>query len=258
MERIRRKIILTGQRPDSKNLTLDGFQFSNNQYLIFDPISLFAEIDWTDYANNEDVLNFIYGKLFDEFVIENKPMLCYWPKVDFPDSHWFGLLQLANRSGVAIEINFLNETGTNDEEIPEVLQHTWKEFLLEMMESLSEDIKLNEGLEEIAFLKSSDLSITIFSQRVEDKLSYFFVNSSEAIFDFQPQYEFEKLENVNYVEEFESFERLLEKIQNQNKLVLFESSFFDTTLEKVYFNTIRENNYDINLIQDWQKSYSLN
>jgi ribosome assembly protein YihI (activator of Der GTPase) len=84
------------------------------------------------------------------------------------------------------------------------------------------------------------------------------VNSSEAIFDFQPQYEFEKLENVNYVEEFESFERLLEKIQNQNNLVLFESSFFDTTLEKVYFNTIRENNYDINLIQDWQKSYSLN
>lgn len=191
---------------------MDGFQFSNNQYQIFDPISLFAEIDWTDYANNEDVLNFIYGKLFDEFVIENKPMLCYWPKGDFPESHWFGLFQLANSVGIGIEINFLNESGTNGEEITEAFQHTWKEFLLEMTESLSEDIKLNEGLEEIAFLKSSNLSIIIFSQRVKDKLSYLFVNFLGAIFDFPTQYEYKRLENVNYVEEFECFKRIVDKI----------------------------------------------
>jgi hypothetical protein len=258
MKRSRRKIILTGQRPDSRNLTLDGFEFSNNQHLIFDPISLFAEIDWTDYDNNVDVLNLIYGKLFDEFVMESKPMLCYWPKNNFPDTHWFNLLQLANSAGVGIEINFLNESIINDEEIPEALQDAWKKFVLEMMESLSDDIKLNEGLEEIASLKSRDLSITIFSQKNQNKLNYFFVTSSQAIFDFQPQYEFEKAKDINYVEEFASFEKLLEKIQGQNNLVIFESSFFNTALEKVYFNTIRKNNYDINLIQEWQKSYSLN
>jgi len=138
----------------SKKQLSEWTQFSNNQYLIFDPIPLFAEIDWTDYDNNVDVLNLIYGKLFDEFVVENKPMLCYWPRNNFPATHWFNLLQLANSAGVGIEINFLNETNTNDEEIPEALQDAWKKFLLEMMESLSDDIKLNEGLEEIAYLKS--------------------------------------------------------------------------------------------------------
>lgn len=102
------------------------------------------------------------------------------------------------------------------------------------------------------------MSKIIFSQKNQDKLNYFFVTSSQAIFDFQPQYEFGKAKNINYVKEFASFKKLLEKIQSQNNLVIFESSFFNTALEKVYFNTIRENNYDINLIQEWQKSYSLN
>lgn len=258
MKRIRRKIILTGQRSDAMNLTLDGFRFLSNEYLYFDPISLFAEVDWTSYENNVDTLNLIYGKLFDEFVIENKTLVCYWPSSNFPDSHWFDLLSLAAKASVAIEINYLNEGSKTEGEIPEDLQHTWKKFILEMVASLAEDIKINEGLEEIAQLNSSDQSISIYCQKDSGIYKYFYLTSTQEIFQFEPQYEFEKKENIDYVEEFEDFEKLVEQIQSKIDLSLFESSFFNVSLEKIYFNVILKKDFHINLIQNWMKNYSLN
>jgi len=258
MKRIRRKIILTGQRSDTMNLTLDGFQFLNNEYLYFDPVSLFAEVDWTSYENNVETLNHVYSKLFDEFVIENKTLVCYWPSSNFPDSHWFELLNLAAKASVAIEINYLNEGENITEEIPEELQHTWKKFILEMVSSLSEDIKLNEGLEEIAHLKKGDQSIIIYCHKYLESFKYFYLRSTQKIFQFEPQYEFEKQVNIDYVEEFDDFESLVEQIQRETDLSLFETSFFNSTLEKIYFNSIRKLGFHINLIQNWVENYSLN
>lgn len=258
MKRVRRKIILTGQRSSSMNMTLDGFQFLSKEYLYFDPVSLFSEIDWTNYEDSVDTLNHIYSKLFDEFVIENKTLVCYWPSSNFPDSHWFDLLSLAAKSSVSIEINYLNEDKNITEEIPEELQHTWKKFILEMVDSLSDDIKLNEGLEEVAHLKSTDQSIIIYCQKNLEINKYFYLTSSQDIFQFEPQYEFEKKENIDYLEEFNDFESLVEQIQRKTDLSSFESSFFNVALEKIYFNAILKMDSHINLIQNWVKNYSLN
>ena len=84
------------------------------------------------------------------------------------------------------------------------------------------------------------------------------MTSSQEIFQFEPQYEFDKKENIDYLEEFNDFESLVEQIQRKTDLSSFESSFFNAALEKIYFNAILKMDSHINLIQNWVKNYSLN
>jgi hypothetical protein len=258
MERSRRTIILTGKRLALPQLTLDPFNSLENDYLFFDPVSLFNEIDWTSAIQESSIINFIYEKIFDGFLIENKTLVCYWPTTDFPDSQWFSLLEFAKKAGIRMELNYFNEERNAQDEIPKELQTNWKELILELIESISNDLILNEGLVEIAQLKSTQSSITIFSQNEGDKLSYFYLTSDQEIFEFEPQYAFEKSENSNYVSVFEEFEDLLVSIQADIDLASYTVNFLDSKLEKVYFNSLMRKNMNVNLIQNWMKSYFLN
>ena len=258
MERNRRKIILTGRRMELTQLSLDCFNSLENNYLFFDPVTLFEEIDWTSGIQEPSVLNYIYEKFFDGFLIENKTLVCYWPTTDFPDSQWFSLLEPAKKAGIRMELNYLNEERSAQDEIPMELQTNWKDLILELIESISNDLILNEGLVEIALLKNTYSSITIFSQTEGDKLSYFYLTSAEEIFEFEPQYEFEKSENSNYVSVFEDFENLLEAIQSKIDLASYTVDFLDSKLEKVYFNSLMKKNINVNLIENWMGSYFLN
>jgi len=258
MERTRRKIILTGNRFDPKRFTLDGFQLVNNEYLIFDPIELFKELDWTSYENSVQVINQIYSKLFNDFVLENKIMVCYWPTTNFPDNQWFELLSHIKKAGITMEANYLIAEGIDNEELPTLLQATWKDLVLEMLESISEDIILNEQLEEIVQLRNGQYSISIFSQVQNDHISYFYISSAQEVLEFAPQYEFEKTRDSRYVELFLSFELLLEAIQTNVELSDFTVEFLDHSFEKIYFNSIFKKKVDFNLIEHWVENYSLN
>ena len=258
MERSRRKIILTGKRWELTQLTLDHFNSLENEYLFFDPVSLFNEIDWTSGLQEASVLNYIYEKIFDGFLIGNKTLVCYWPTTEFHDSQWFSLLEFANKAGIRVELNYFNEELRVQDEIPDELQTNWKELILDLMESISNDLILNEGLEEIAQLKNTSSSITIFSQKEGDKLSYFYLTSAQDIFEFEPHYAFEKSENANYVSIFEDFEILLVAIQSEIDLTSYTVDFLDSKLEKVYFSSLMKKNVDVNLIQNWMDSYFLN
>jgi hypothetical protein len=258
MERSRGKIILTGKRLEVPQLTLDRFNSLENDYLFFDPVSLFDEIDWTSGTQEPSVANYIYDKIFDGFLIENKTLVCYWPTTDFPDSQWFSLLESAKKAGIRMELNYFNEERSAQDEIPMELQTNWKDLILELIESISNDLILNEGLAEIALLKNTYSSITIFSQNEGDKLSYFYLTSAQEIFEFEPQYAFEKSESSNYVSVFEDFENLLEAIQSKIDLASYTVDFLDSKLEKVYFNSLMKKNINVNLIQNWMDSYFLN
>lgn len=258
MERIRRKIIFTGKRQDLTQLTLDRFNYCEDDYLFFDPVLLFNEIDWTNGLQEAGVLNYIYGKLFNGFLIESKTLVCYWPYTDSSGSQWFSLLEYAKKAGVRVELNYFNEEKNAHDEIPLELQVNWKELILELIESISNDLIYNENLVEIAHLKSTSSSITIFSQIKEDKLSYFFLTSDQEIFEFEPQYAFEKSANLNYVSLYENFENLIVAIQSEIDLGLYTVKFKDCKLEKVYFNLLLKKNTKLNLIQNWMDSYSLN
>jgi len=58
-------------------------------------------------------------------------------------------------------------------------------LILKLIESISNDLILNEGLAEIAQLKNTSSSITIFSQKKGDRLGYFCLTSAQEIFEFE-------------------------------------------------------------------------
>jgi hypothetical protein len=157
-----------------------------------------------------------------------------------------------------MELNYFNEDRSAQDEIPEELQKKLKELILELIESISNDLIFNEGLAVIAQLKNSSSSITIFSQNEGDKLSYFYLTSAQEIFEFEPQYSFEKSDTSNYVSIFENFENLLVAIQSEIDLSSYTVDFLDSKLEKIYFNLLMKRNVDVNLIQNWMDSYFLN
>jgi hypothetical protein len=258
MERIRRKIILTGKRLELTQLTLDHFNSLENEYLFFDPVSLFSEIDWTSGLQEASVLNYIYEKIFEGLLMENKTLVCYWPTTEFADSQWSSLLGFVNKAGIRMERNYFNEDRNAQDEILDALQTNWKELILELIESISNDLILNEGLVEIARLKNASSSITIFSQKEGNKLSYFYLTSAQEIFEFEPKYSFERSENSYYVPIFEDLEILLVAMQSEIDLTSYSVDFLDSKLEKVYFNSLVKKNMDVNLIQNWMDSYFLN
>lgn len=258
MERTNRKIILSGIKLDAKQFTLDGVNGFNNDYLFFDPIDLFHTVDWTSYKSNSVVFNQIYQRLFKAFVMEKKTLICYWPSTDFPDSYWFEFMNYSKKAGITMEATYFKKVENDTDELPSELQLIWKELVLELVESISDDIVLNEGLEEIAQLKSVNSSITIFSQRKENKLGFFYMSSLHEVFEFEPQYEFERGTKHSDIIVFENFESLISALDFQLDLTSFNVEFLNNTLEKVYFKSLLRNNLTINLIQDWVETYSLN
>lgn len=258
MDRLRRRIILTGKRLDKGQLTLDSLHSFSNDYLFFDPIELMKEVDWTQYESNTACINTIYKKLFDGFVIENKTLVCYWPATNFPDSYWDDCVDAAKKAGILVEVNsFIEEMNQSDELLIQ-FQSLWKELLVEMIQSVSEDIILNEKLEEIARLENEDYSITIFAQHEIDRINYFYVSSVQEVFEFVPQYEFEQTSKLHHTHLFETFEALLQAVQSEFDLATLQVEFLNKRLEKIYFNSLLNKNIDLNLIQNWMASYSMN
>lgn len=131
-------------------------------------------------------------------------------------------------------------------------------MILKLIESISNDLILNEGLAEIAQLKNTSSSITIFSQKKGDRLGYFCLTSAQEIFEFEHQYSFEKSENLNYVSIFGDFENLLVAIQSKIDFTSYTVDFLDSKLEKIYFNSLMKRNVDVNLTHNWIDSYFLN
>lgn len=258
MQLNRRKIILTGKRLELSELTLDEFNSCDSDYLILDPVSLFKEIDWINAFEKPSILNSIYEKLFEAFLIENKTLVCYWPAAKFPDQQSFSLLESLKKSSIRIVLNYFNEEINTQTEMPYELQNCWEKLVLELIEAISNDLILNEGLVEIAHLKKNSSSITIFSQTQSDKLTFFYLNSDQEIFDFEPQYAFEKSSDVNYVSVFGDFEDLVASMQSEVDLTSYNVNFIDGKLEKIFFNSLIKKDMEVNLIQSWMDSYFLN
>ena len=46
---------------------------------------LYNALDWTKFEVSLDVINSIFARLFDEFVIAPQKLICYWPSQNYAD-----------------------------------------------------------------------------------------------------------------------------------------------------------------------------
>ncbi len=252
-----RKIILVDQIQKSTSGFCKDLKINIDKVVFLDPIKLLATLNWLCYDEDVTVLNSIYGKLFDDFVLEDKVLVCYWPKSNFPDDKWFELSNFCKEARIFLQTEFslLDEGCQEEDNMP--LQESWKSLLLLLLESLSEDINLNEGFEELANLYSEERRILIFSIMIQGKREFSCVEDIDNCFEFSHSTDQNKLqENVALL--FQDFTDLVAHLQSKFKLQEFKAVFNNLTLEKEYFHQVLKSKPSINFIQSWLETYQEN
>lgn len=254
----RNKIIALVDQHIEKNYKLiPNLKSQINEIVILDPIKLFAEVDWTQFEEDVRVINKIYSQLFDEVVISKKQLVCFWPLSEQFGGEWFELAALCKTNNYDLEVYksvFLEEDnyGFSNE-----ILRAWKKFVYFLIESLLDDIQLNEEFEEIATLTSDLDSIILFKLEQEGKVRYSFAFESEQVILASNQ-NLESSRTSNSLPSFETFKEMLETLLRENDLSLYQTKFSDPHLEKAYFNVLAKEFKTKNLIETWIKSYSLN
>jgi hypothetical protein len=254
MEKHQREIVLIDQSHKDRN------QFLNKSLegYFLDPVELFSKIDWRLFQEDVTVANTVYGELFEAVVLNHKKLICYWPHLNIPDNNWFELWSQCKDAKIKTRIIYSKNCSDQVHVLSSSIQETWKTFVRFLMESLCEDIKMNENLQEIAILKCGDDSILLFKLEQNGIRQYSYLQSPENGFDFDYGNVQFKENGANYTPFFSSFELLLEKLMLEIDVNSYQISFSDRALEKHYFNTLLKNCTSKNLIETWVKNYSLN
>lgn len=78
-----------------------------------------------------------------------------------------------------------------------------------------EDVEFNLDFERICEVGSEGGSLSFYRFKRGDEDRFFFTTDESGYFDFEPSYEFEKIEGVNYSEDFSDFPTAFEKLLEQ-------------------------------------------
>lgn len=257
MKTTNKSMILVDQHIEMNAEWMANLKIQEQDAVLLDPENLFSELDWTHYEDDVRVINIVYSRLFEDVVMNNKKLICFWPMAQQYGNDWFELESLCKENSCDLELYqsvFFNDG--NDGLSEDVLK-SWKNFVFFLMESLFEDIHLNEHFDEIATLKSSQNSIILFTIEQEGVIRYSFALDSEFI-ELAPIQNWQSTGDDNYLESFATFKEMLEKLLMKNDLSLYESNFVDAKLEKTYFNFLSKEFKTKNLIESWLKTYSMN
>lgn len=252
-----KSIVLVDQHLDMNSDWFEKVGFQKSDLVLLDPVNLFSELDWTCYEEDVRVINKIYSHLFEEVVMNNKKLVCFWPLAQQLGEEWFNLSSLCKANSFELELyksKSLEDLtyGFNFE-----ILSSWKSFIHFLIESLFEDIRLNEQFDEIATLKSEQETIILFKLVQDGTIRYSYAFDSDFLELIPNQGEYADKDELQF-QSFESFNEMLEKLLKESDLSLFESRFVDGSLEKAYFSILSKEFKTKNLIENWLMTYSMN
>lgn len=253
-----REIILVNQISKEHIDIYYNLQQDDIEYFMLNPAELFKTIDWTKFEEDIDVLNSIYAILFDEFVIARKKFLCYWPSHNYSVEKLLEINKYCQDARVGLEVEMSHSyMEKNIRMLPEY-ESLWSSFILFLVESLCEDIKLNEEIEEIATLKCENESVMIFSIRENELTRYFYIKSQVTIFEVEGALECYKQGIRGQVPLFSNFNELIDSLQDEINIRKFSTNFSNSSIEKQYYRAICQNFNSYNLVQQWMSNFYQN
>ncbi len=224
---------------------------------ILDPVSLISESDWRRFEEDVDVINRIYSQLFDDVVISKKKLVCFWPLSEQFGSDWFDLSTMCSLKDCELEVYKsaffdVDGYGFNRDTLC-----AWKRFVYFLLESLLDDIKLNDDLEEIATLTLGRDSIVLFKLGEEGQTRFTYAICSGT--DKNGQEEGRRLTSIeNLLPEFDSFQNMLVELMNKKDLSSYQTNFIDPHLEKMFYRVMSTKIRAKNVVESWLETYSLN
>ncbi|RAI90153.1 hypothetical protein [Algoriphagus yeomjeoni] len=253
-----REITLVNQIIKEQLGSFCDLQPNDNECFILNPIDLYSSIDWTKFEEDLDVLNSIYAILFDEFVIARKKIVCYWPSQDYADDKLSEINEYCLSAGVGLNLELSQcYVDSGNKMFPEH-ERLWCSFMLFLVESICEDIKLNEELEEIATLKCDNESILVFSIRENGITRYSYLKSQVSIFELEGDIECFKQGLEGGMSSFLNFQELMGFLMNEINIKKYSANFSNSSLEKQYYRAISLNFNSFNLVQQWMANFNQN
>ncbi|GAA0881034.1 hypothetical protein GCM10009119_40040 [Algoriphagus jejuensis] len=252
-----KSIVLVDQLQGKESKASSILIMNSCEVVTLDPEKLLMEQDWTRFEDDVDVIKKIYSHVFEEVVLANKKLACFWPLSEQFGSEWFELTTLCKANDYELEVykNYLFDIDSSYGLGGEIIR-AWKKFVYFLIESLLADIELTEGLEEIGTLTSAHDSIVLFRLEYDDEVKYTFAfNFEDSLKVSTEQFVFD---TENSLPEFRSFPELLLKLLANIDLIGYQAAFSDPHLEKTYFNTLMQEFKSKNLIESWLETYSLN
>lgn len=252
-----KSIVLIDQLQNGDSTSLFPLHFDESEVVLLDPVSLFEQVDWLRYEEDESIANRMHSSFFDEVVVAKKRLVCFWPLHEQFGDEWFELTNLCSVNNYELDI-YKSELLTNKSYgFSESILLAWKQVVCFLVDSLLTDIKLNEGLEEVATLRSNKDVIVLFNWKKDAGTKYTFaVAAQEARIASSPEKSLLGCETTP--REFDSFQDMLDLIAEECDLSLYHANFVDSRLEKTYFNFFSRKFKAKNLIESWLITYSLN
>ncbi|MFD2202334.1 AAA family ATPase [Shivajiella indica] len=209
------KIIFVTGAPGTGKSTYIKKRFSDAEnFYVFDMAMESQKIFGNyDALENEDIVE-IYNNLSENgllALLDGKDLIVEYCAIGF-DEDLFGIISLAHNMGIQTELIFLDVDAEVawkrilDSEKDYFPSLELKEPTIEILQSILEDFEFNQDIEQICELGSDNGNIQFFKRKNEDGDLYFYHTSQTDFFDFEPEFEFEKKDGVNYLKQFMNFE----------------------------------------------------
>ncbi len=247
------KIILVNKLADSQKSISNRNLPNENSPFVLDPVLIWEKVDWINLDLSYGAFHVFYGELFDSLILEKRDLVVFWPTNTIPDRHWYEIISLCDSAGVKLESDFSQEPTLYN--LSEDLLVFWKRFVEYLIKSIAEELNSKITSEEIAVLTHHHGSIVLLSTKDKNSLSFsYIVNTSVSIVPSLTQSEYNDMK----LPEYPSFVELIENLNNELDLSVFQVSFQNSSMEKMYFNILRKQFSHINLINHWLANYSVN
>lgn len=223
---------------------------------IIDPIKMLDYGNWSDFENNTSMINSIYGELFEEVVINKKTFVCYWPELEFSPSDWFDINKAVSEAGLSVSI-YKAPKSLCYSEVHERVNQNWKVLAKFLIDSISEDMILNNSMEEIASFVNKKESVHLFRIKSDGIDKYTYTSFVDINSELNPCVEKTDLSLSNEYF-FKSFEDMVHDVIQKIDVTKCKYKFTDRAFEKFFFTSILNECIPDNLIKNWEKGYILN
>lgn len=91
----------------------------------------------------------------------------------------------------------------------------FKEDSLIILSGVMESYAMNRGFEVVCELAAGEETVKLFRIVSGEEEQFFYMSNDAVSFDFEPQFEFEKMTGVNYVKQFHRFTDAFENLQKE-------------------------------------------
>ena len=131
------------------------------------------------------------------------------------------------------------------------------EETMEVLQGVIESYAMNLDFEEICTIGTDDGFLRLFRKGEDGKDTFFFVKDDEVIFDFEPQFEFQKNEDTFYVKTYFDFNEALEDLLDQFEISKLHplkiKEGFKIEFQKVYHKYLNDIGTGQKVLGAWNK-----